>query len=86
MWSLPEVGGVGSVLGLFRFIGISKALSKHSRRVRCLNGVIYIHIWLFCLYLVSCVFTGDVLSVWSLHEVCVVGWALGFARCFKRMS
>ena len=56
MRSLQEISGVGSVLGLFRLIGIAKALSKHSSGVRCLNGVICVHIWLRCLYVDSCLF------------------------------
>ena len=57
LWSLQEAGGVGWVLGLLCLIGLSK-LFENTSRARCLNRVICIQIWLLCLYIASCLFTG----------------------------
>ena len=54
--------------GLAVFHSSVKALWKHSSRARCLNGVIYIQIWLLCLCVAACWFTVDVPSGFSLQK------------------
>ena len=80
-----EVGGVGWVLGLLCLIGLSK-LFEDTRRARCLNGVIYIQIWLLCLYVAACSFTvgGSKCVVSARGRCCRVG--AGFALFHRNVK
>ena len=75
--------GAGCALFQKKYHGIAKKCSAS-----CLNSVIDLHSCRFGCCACMLILVGslwDVLSVWSLQEVGVVGWVLGLL-CFKGMA